>query len=158
MSPRAAWRLETLGFTEVYDYVAGKKDWGSFGLPRGGRKAEVPSAGAVARGDVPTCALDERLQDVRARLGDWATCIVVNDARVVLGRLGRSALRRADDVTAEEAMTEGPRTKRPSIGFDALLLWMVERKLTSALITTSDGRLVGVVLREDLERIRDEAV
>ena len=158
MSPRAAWRLETLGFTEVYDYVAGKKDWGSFGLPRAGRKAEVPSAGAVARRDVPTCRLDERLQDVRARLGDWETCIVVNDARIVLGRLGRSALRRTDEVTADEAMTEGPRTKRPSIGFDALLLWIEERKLTSALITTSDGRLVGVVLREDLERIRDEAV
>jgi len=158
VSPRAAWRLETLGFTEVYDYVAGKKDWGSFGLPRGGRKAEVPSAGAVARADVPTCALDERLPDVRARIGDWATCIVVNDSRVVLGRLGRSALRRADDIAAEDAMTEGPRTRRPSIGFDALLVWMDERKLTSALITTPDGRLVGVVLREDLERIRDEAV
>ena len=26
MSPRAAWRLESLGFTEVYDYVDGKAD------------------------------------------------------------------------------------------------------------------------------------
>ena len=153
MSPRAAWRLETLGFGEVYDYVAGKKDWGSFGLPREGRKAETLSAG-----DVPTCALDEPLQDVRARLGEWETCLVINETRIVLGRLGQSALRRTDDVTAEEAMTEGPLTKRPSIGLDALLVWMVEHRLTSALITTSDGRLVGLVLREDLERIRDEAV
>jgi hypothetical protein len=27
MSPRAAWRLDELGYGEVYDYVAGKADW-----------------------------------------------------------------------------------------------------------------------------------
>jgi rhodanese-related sulfurtransferase len=27
MSPRAASRLESLGFTEVYDYIDGKLDW-----------------------------------------------------------------------------------------------------------------------------------
>jgi hypothetical protein len=29
MSPRAAWRLESIGFGQVYDYAAGKADWGS---------------------------------------------------------------------------------------------------------------------------------
>ena len=33
MSPRAAWRLESLGFARVYDYVAGKADWMAAGLP-----------------------------------------------------------------------------------------------------------------------------
>lgn len=33
MSPRAAARLEGIGFEQVYDYTAGKVDWGSFGLP-----------------------------------------------------------------------------------------------------------------------------
>ena len=33
MSPRAAWRLEALGYPEVYDYVAGKSDWMAAGLP-----------------------------------------------------------------------------------------------------------------------------
>jgi hypothetical protein len=27
MSPRAAWRLETLRFAEAYDYIPGKADW-----------------------------------------------------------------------------------------------------------------------------------
>ena len=36
MSPRAAWRLESLGFTKVYDYVPGKTDWLAAGLPREG--------------------------------------------------------------------------------------------------------------------------
>jgi CBS domain-containing protein len=33
VSPRAASRLDALGFPEVYDYAAGKADWGSYGLP-----------------------------------------------------------------------------------------------------------------------------
>ena len=36
MSPRAACRLESLGFGEVYDYVAGKLDWMAAGLPTEG--------------------------------------------------------------------------------------------------------------------------
>jgi hypothetical protein len=34
MSPRAAWRLEGLGFERVYDYVPGESDWFASGLPR----------------------------------------------------------------------------------------------------------------------------
>ncbi len=33
MSPRAAARLETLGFSRVYDYVGGKRDWLAAALP-----------------------------------------------------------------------------------------------------------------------------
>jgi len=33
LSPRAAWRLESLGFKNVYDYTAGKLDWIGAGLP-----------------------------------------------------------------------------------------------------------------------------
>lgn len=39
MSPRAACRLATLGFEQIYDYVAGKSDWLARGLPREGEKA-----------------------------------------------------------------------------------------------------------------------
>jgi CBS domain-containing protein len=49
-------------------------------------------------------------------------------------------------------MTEGPSTVRPSIGTSALLERMRPDGLTSLLITTPDGRLVGLVLRADLER------
>jgi CBS domain-containing protein len=142
-----------MGFVEVYDYEAGKGDWGSSGLPREGRIADEPSAGELARHDVPTCALDDDLAAVRARVREsgWDTCIVVNESGVVLGRLGRRALRSDDDVTVEEAMMEGPSTIRPSIGKTALLDRMRRRDLTSYPVTTSDGRLVGLVLRTDLE-------
>jgi CBS domain-containing protein len=49
-------------------------------------------------------------------------------------------------------MTEGPSTVRPSIGASALLERMNKRNLGSFPVTTSDGRLVGLALRADLER------
>jgi hypothetical protein len=115
MSPRAAARLESLGFTKVYDYVAGKADWGSAGLPLEG--AAAPWVGELARSEVPTCRLDEPLRGVRERVRASAfdTCIVVNEHGVVLGRLGRHALRADDGATVEEAMTAGPGTVRPNL-------------------------------------------
>jgi len=143
-----------MGFTEVYDYEHGKRDWGSFGLPREGTVTHEPTAGDVARRDVPTCALEDDLGAVRERVraAGWDTCIVVNETSVVLGRLGRSALRGDDEASVEDAVTEGPSTVRPSIGVSALLDRMRPKGLTSFLITTSDGRLVGLVLRDELER------
>jgi CBS domain len=48
-------------------------------------------------------------------------------------------------------MSPGPSTVRPSIGADALLERIHARNLTSHLVTTPDGRLVGLVRRDDLE-------
>jgi CBS domain-containing protein len=142
-----------MGFTEVYDYQAGKKSWGSYGLPREGRVTEEPSAGEVARRDVPTCALDDDLREVRERVRDsgWDTCMVVEESGVLLGRLGRRPLRSDGDASVEEAMSEGPSTVRPSIGVSALLERMRERGLASYPVTTPDGRFVGLALRDDIE-------
>jgi len=142
-----------MGFEQVYEYQDGKRDWGSFGLPREGRLAEQPSGGDVARADVPTCLLSDDLSEVRRRVREsgWETCIVVNNDRVVLGRLGRDAIGSDDDESVEEAMTEGPSTVRPSISLDALLKRMQSKNLKSWLVTTPDGKLVGLVLRSEAE-------
>jgi CBS domain-containing protein len=142
-----------MGFGHVWDYVAGKKDWGSYGLPHEGTNVPERMAGDVAHRDVPTCALDEPLAEVRerVRVGGWDACIVVSEQRVVLGRLGRKALAADTDESVEETMTPGPNTVRPSIGVNALLERIRVRKLSSFLVTTPDGRLVGLVLREDIE-------
>jgi CBS domain-containing protein len=96
--------------------------------------------------------LTDRLKEVRERVraAGWDTCIVVNELRIVLGRLGRRAIAANSDETVEEAMTEGPSTVRPSIGADALLERMRERNLRSYVVTTPDGRLVGLVRLDDL--------
>jgi len=142
-----------MGF-EAYEYEDGKRDWGSFGLPREGKLAETPSAGEVAIRNVPTCTLDNDLHSVLQRVRDqgWDTCFVVTDDRVVLGRLGRRALASDDESTVERAMSEGPSTVRPSIGIDALMKRMDERGLTTFPVTTPDGRLVGLVRRTDAEK------
>ena len=122
-------------------------------MPHEGTSLPERTAGDVAHREVPTCTLDEPLSEVRerARAAGWDTCIVVNDQRVVLGRLGRRAVGSDSDESVEEAMSPGPSTIRPSIGTDALLERMHARKLTSYVVTTPDGRLVGVIRRNELE-------
>ena len=151
MSPRAAWRLDSLGFEAVFDYVPGKSDWSAAGLPLAGDAAEEETAGRAADPSVPTCALSDDLQHVRARVcqTEWRQCIVVNDERIALGRLGRLALEQDDERTIEEAMAEGPSTVRPDEPFDKLLARLERQQLETALVTTSEGRLGGVVRRAD---------
>jgi len=117
-------------------------------------------AGDIAHRDVPTCTLDDRLRDVRERVraAAWETCIVVNEQRVGLGRLGRKAIASDADSSIKAAMTPGPSTVRPSISADALLERLRTRKLTSTLVTTPDGRLVGLVRRDELERATRDSV
>jgi predicted transcriptional regulator len=155
MSPRAAWRLASIGFTEVYDYVAGKADWMGCGLPIEGTKAGVPRAQDAARKDVPTCALHEPVVDVRQRVAEagWDTCIVVNDQRVVLGRLGKKALASDPARKVEDVMRSGPSTIRPDTELEAQLKEMDEKGTDAALVTTSRGRLVGVLYRTDITRV-----
>lgn len=153
MSPRAASRFESLGFAQVYDYVAGKADWGSFGLPLEGRRPSVTRVGAHARTDVPACCPQDRLSGVRERVraAGWDTCFVTNGHGVVLGRLGRAALAGGDDVSVEEAMTPGPSTVRPSLELDTAVERMRTQNLTTLPVTRSDGVLIGVLRREDAE-------
>src|SRR5262249_1845152 len=89
LSPRAAWRLEAMGFSDVSDCVGGKLDWMAAGLRTEGTNAHRPRAGTVARSDAPTCRLDETLGPVQARVraAGWKACVVVNGERVVLGLL-----------------------------------------------------------------------
>ena len=154
MSPRAAWRLESIGFEQVYDYVAGKADWGSAGLPLEGAEGSDTRAGAHVRTDVPNCRLDDRLEEVCERLDEsgWDTCFVLSEGGVVLGRIGRRAIRGREDVTAEEAMTPGPSTIRPSARLREIVERMRRQNLTNLPVTTSEGRLVGLLTRRDAEQ------
>ena len=158
MSPRAAWRLESLGFGEVYDYVAGKLDWMAAGLPTEGANASHPRAGDSSRKDVPTCRLDERLGDVRERVRalGWDAVVVLNDQRVVLGLLRSKELDQDPNLRIEQAMRPGPSTFRPYVLIKEMAVFMAQHKLDSAPVTTSDGRLVGLLLRKDVTRIAGE--
>jgi CBS domain-containing protein len=152
MSPRAACRLETLGFTEVYDYVPGKADWRAHGLPIEGEHAGLPTAGALARDDVVTCGLADPAAAVLERVerSPYGFALVTADDRILLGRLRRSA-RGPADATAEALMEPGPTTVRADTLARDLAGRLAERELKTAIVSTPEGRLIGVVLRGDLE-------
>jgi CBS domain-containing protein len=147
-------RLESLGFSLVYDYIAGEADWLAFGLPTEGTNAHLPRAGHVVHRDVPTCHLTDRLGDVRdnVRAAGWESCVVVDDRRVVLGRIRGDVWDGDLDRTADAVMRAGPTTVRPSEPLDALVGRMRDRNVDSIVVSTSDGVLVGVLRRDDAEQ------
>ena len=136
MSPRAAWRLEALGFAEVHDYVDGKLDWLAAGLPTEGSNAKRPGAGDVSRTDVPTCRLEERVERVRERVraAGWDACVVVNDERVVFGLLREEELERPEG-RIEQVMR--PSTFRPHVPIEEMANFMVAHDLPSSPVTSS---------------------
>lgn len=154
MSARAAWRLETLGFTRVYRYKPGKADWLANGLPIEGTEAGAPRAGQVTRRDVPTCHLGERVGDVEAvvKASGWDMCLVVTDDNVVLGRLRGKALHADLSALVDEVMEEGPTTIRPDTRLEDIVSRMQQKHVGSIVVTTPDGRLIGVMFRADAER------
>lgn len=153
MNARAAWRLEALGFPRVYRYAPGKADWRAAGLPTEGRRADTPRAGTAARRDVPTCVPGDRVGDAAKRTRDsgWDMCIVVNEERVVLGRLRGAALDFADGRRVDEIMDEGPTTTRADDPLDALVARMRRRNVPAIVVTDPDGRLIGVLRLDDAE-------
>ena len=153
MSPRAAWRLETLGFTRVYDYVGGKADWFAAGLPREGRLTSIPRTGDVARRDDVTCRPTDRISDVinKVRQAGKETCIVTTDGGVVLGRVRTDRLDAASQGPVEDVMELGPTTTRADATLESILERLNARNVDSILVATSDGRLVGTLHRSDAE-------
>jgi CBS domain-containing protein len=153
MSPRAAWRLESLGFAEVYHYAAGEADWLAWGLPREGKAAQVPTVGEVARRDVPTCGLADRVAEAKARAqaAGFDACVVVNERRVVLGLLRGRELDSDPHATAERVMRAGPTTYRQNVPAREAGARMRERRVDALLVTTPDGVLLGLLRREDAE-------
>jgi CBS domain-containing protein len=135
--------------------VDGVLDWLAAGLPTEGLNAERPRAGDVARRDVPTCRLNEPIGEVRKRVraAGWDACVVVNDERVVLGLLRAEQLQRGQDEPVEQVMRPGPSTFRPHVPIEEMAHFMVHHGLPSSPVTTSDGRLVGLLRREDAARV-----
>jgi hypothetical protein len=152
MSPRAACRLEALGFKQVYDYLPGKVDWLARGLPREGEKAGQRRAVDVARDDAATCGPKERMGEVRPRVeaSPYGFGLVVSERGTLLGRLRKVALDDDPSSRAEDVMEPGPSTIRADTPLDQLHDRLDRRGLKTAVVTTPEGVLLGVVRRDDL--------
>jgi hypothetical protein len=114
MSPRAACRLSTLGFTDVYDYMAGKVDWLARNQPVDGTGADTPTIGRHLRADVLTARPDEPTADAGARVArsPHSFALVTTAEGILLGRLRGSTLDDADPtIPAAEVMEAGPSSR-----------------------------------------------
>ena len=154
MSPRAASRLDSLGVKQVYDYVTGLADWTANGLSTEGTLAAVLRAGHAVRRDVPTCRLTERLGEVHERVqaAGEKVCIVTNEEGIVLGRLRGEAFNADPEASIESVMEAGPTTIRPDLLLEEITEHLQERRVGSIVVTTSIGRLTGILYRSDAER------
>jgi Mg/Co/Ni transporter MgtE len=103
---------------------------------------------------VPTCRLDEPIGQVRERVlaAGWDACVVVNTERVVVGLLRAEELHRGQNQPVEQVMRPGPSTFRPHVAIEELAHRMVHHDVPNSPVTTSDGRLVGLLRREDAAR------
>jgi CBS domain-containing protein len=160
MSPRAAWRLESLGFTGIFVYAPGKLDWVSAGLPVEGTAAGIPNLGTVARRDVVACRLSDQLSAVKASLTSDPTspCPVVNDHQIVLGLVRSDAIKADGAKTAEEAMLSGPVTFRPNVALEEVERYLTDHKIGYAVVTTPEGELIGLVSADQVHRLHAESL
>jgi len=151
MSPRAACLLGVLGY-EAFDYAASKVDWIAHGLPTEGTAAAELTAGSLAREDVATCTLDEHAEQISPRIEASAYGFaLVLAGQVVLGRIRSSQLGvGSKDATAEQLMEPGPSTMRPHTALGDLRDVFQRRGTRTAVLTTPEGELLGVVRCADL--------
>ena len=156
MSPRAAWQLEAMGFGDVSDFVDGKIEWISHGLPLEGTGPHFAVAGEIADRDaVLACRIGDRLDDVAQALDtvphDY--CVVLNDHDIVLGRMRKRNLHGPDHTAVQHVMDPGPTTVRATEPAKGLLERMRNKKVPAVIVTTNKGRLMGTVTQHALDRL-----
>lgn len=84
--------------------------------------------------------------------------MAVDGERIVLGLLRSKELEMDPNLEVGQAMRPGPSTFRPYVPIKEMADHMVEHALDSSPITTSDGRLIGVLLKSDAIRLSADAI
>jgi CBS domain-containing protein len=82
--------------------------------------------------------------------------LVLNAEGVVMARLNLSVLESDDDAVVDALMGEAPTTVRPSEELGPLVERMRRADVDGILVTSSDGRLRGLLERHRAERAIEE--
>src|SRR5207244_7874768 len=77
--------------------------------------------------------------------------LVVTRGGILLGRLRKAVLDGDPNTTVEEVMEPGPSTVRPDEPLAEIVDRLRARDLQTAVVTTPEGRLLGVLRRSDGE-------
>jgi Mg/Co/Ni transporter MgtE len=159
MSARAAWRLVSLDFAQVFRYTAGKADWAAYGLPTEGKSVTPNRAGNLARRDVASCSLSDRADTIRQQLEKSGArlCAVLNEHRVLLGQISAERVESETVSIAEEIMISAPTTLRPNTKLEELCEFFNAHNAETVWVTTNDGELLGLLYREDVQRAQPQS-
>ena len=128
----------------------GKVDWLAAGWPTERAEPLRDNDRRVLdalRDDVPTCGLTDPAGPAiqAAQQKGWNVCVVVNDQRIVAGRLRPQNVQPDDERTAEDAMDPGPPTIRAHENLAATRERMKSRHVAVLLVTTPEGELLGAL-------------
>jgi CBS domain-containing protein len=132
----------------VFDYMAGKLDWMAFGLPLE-REENIPLVAERLLLGWPVCRLDDTTGDAkqRAQAMGASSCPVLNEQGVVLGVVRKDDLEGLRPMSVEEVMDPAPTTIRPSYSVQDATELLESNRQEVALVTSSDGKLMGVFRR-----------
>jgi CBS domain-containing protein len=119
-----------------------------------GERATPPTAGRLMRDDVVRAAPDDRVLAVREAIAHSAYpfALVTGQDGMLLGRVRTSELDGATDRPVGELMELGPSTVRPHRAAGELAKRLADDDLHWAIVTTPEGKLLGVVSRRALEQ------
>jgi len=133
--------------------VFGKVDWLAHNLAVEGERATPPTAGRLMRDDVVRCAPGDPVGDVRAAIerSPYPFALVTAANGMLVGRVRASQLDGDPDEAVGEIMELAPSTVRPHRSAADLAKRLADRDLRWAIVTTPEGRLLGVVSRADAE-------
>jgi CBS domain-containing protein len=134
--------------------VPGKVDWLANALPVEGERPDAPIAGRAMRSDVALCGPEDRIADVYEAVerSPYPFALVTSDDRTLLGRAPLSALDPTSTQPVFDLAEPGPKTFRPHTAAYKVAGFLAGKDLRWAIITTPDGRYLGVAWREDLEQ------
>ena len=138
----------------MYDYIPGKVDWLAHNLDVEGDDPEPRTVGRVMRDDVVRCAPTDRAADVHESIerSAYPFALVTTAGGTVLGRVRASALDPRSEEPVGDVAEPGPKTFRPHHSAENVATQLADKDLRWAVVTTPEGRLLGVASREDLER------
>jgi CBS domain-containing protein len=108
------------------------------------------------RSDAARCRPTDRIADVREAIerSPYPFALITSDDGTLLGRAPLSGLDAASsDQPVWDVAEPGPKTFRPHVNAKRAAGFLAEKGLRWAIVTTPEGRVLGVASREDLERL-----
>jgi CBS domain-containing protein len=109
------------------------------------------------RDDAALCRPTDRIADVRDSIerSPYPFALVTSDDGTLLGRASSSALDPASNRPVWDVAEPGPKTFRPHVSAEMVAAVLADKGLRWAIVTTPEGRVLGVGSREDLEAARE---